>query len=248
VRRCLLLLLLVPAVSACGGTKHEAAVGLAGASSRTSAAGTASFTLSIAALIAGQHVRSGERGTVSFTDVRAHFYKLVPGGGLPQEVILVGAFAYTNANVDAALNDPSVKPWTKLDTRRLSAADRSKQPDELAHVRVVAYLADGVRGAKRIGTVKGTTHFRGLVDPARVVARAPGADREAFRIAIRNDYPATPFPADFWLDGAGRVRRVRVDYRTAGGGRIVVDAGFSNFGRTIDVALPPAREIQDITP
>lgn len=248
MRRYLTLLVLLPAVAACGSSRHEATVGLAGASGRTVADRTASFTLSIAAVIAGRHILSHERGTVSFTDVRAHFYKLVPGGGLPQEVILVGAFAYTNANVDAAINDPSVKPWTKLDTRRLSAAEREKQPDELAHVRVVAYLADGVTGATRVGSVKGTTHFRGVVDPARVIARAPAADRQAFRVTIRNDYLATPFPADFWLDSAGRVRRVRVAYRTAGGSRIVVDAGFADFGGKIDLTLPPAREIQDITP
>jgi hypothetical protein len=253
VRRLLPLLLLLPVLSACGGSKHAAdPVGFAGASSRTVASGTASFTLSIRALIAGTSVRSSERGTVSFAGHQAHFYKLVPNGGLPQEIVLDGPLTYTNANVDAAMNDPSVKPWTKLDTRRLSAAQRKKYPDELAHVRVVAYLADGVTGAKRIGieTVGGkrTTHFRGLVDPARLVAKAPAADRGAFRIAVHNDYLATPFLANFWLDDAGRVRRVVVDYRTAGGGRIIVDAGFSDFGAKVNLAVPPAKEIQDITP
>jgi hypothetical protein len=252
MRRLLPLLLLFPVLAACGGSKHAQTVGFGGASSRTVAGGTASFTLSIRALIAGAAVRSSERGTVSFSDRQAHFYKLVPNGGLPQEIILNGPIAYTNANVDAALNDPSVKPWTKLDTRRLSAAQRKKYPDELAHVRVVAYLADGVAGAKLIGieTVGGkrTTHFRGLVDPVRLVAMAPAADRGAFRIAVDNDYLATPFLANFWLDDAGRVRRVVVDYRTAGGGRVIVDAGFSNFGAKVNLAVPPAKDIQDITP
>lgn len=246
------MLLLLPVLAACGSSKHAQTVGFADASNRTVASGTASFTLSIRALIAGAAVRSSERGTVSFSGRQAHFYKLVPNGGLPQEIVLDGPITYTNANVDAALNDPTVKPWTRLDTRRLSAAQRKKYPDELAHVRVVAYLADGVTGAKRIGTEtvggKRTTHFRGLVDPARLVAKAPAADRGAFRIAVRNDYLATPFLANFWLDDTGRVRRVVVDYRTAGGGRVIVDAGFSNFGAKVNLAVPPARDIQDITP
>jgi hypothetical protein len=247
VRRLVLLLVLAPLVAACGGGSKPAAapdVTFAGASGRTVAKGTASFTLSIAAAVAGQNVRSSERGKLSFTQPRAHLYKLVPGGGLPQEEVLDGPFVYTNANVDAAMNDPSVKPWTKLDTRGLSAADRTRRPDELAHVRVVAYLANGVTRATRIGG----NHFRGVVDPARVVAAAPSSDRRAFRTAIDNDYVAKPFPADFWLDAAGRVRRVRVDYRTAKGGRVVVDAGFSRFGEPIDLGVPPANEIQDITP
>jgi hypothetical protein len=254
VRRVLPSLLLVLALAACGGgagSKH-AEPGFAGATGRTVASGTAAFTLLIGATVGGTPVRSGETGTVSFSDRRAHFYKLSPGSGLPQEIILNGPFAYTNANVAAALKDSSVKPWTKLDTRRVPPSDSASHPDELAHVRVVAYLADGVSGAKRIGveTVKGQrrTHFRGLVDPARLVAKAPAADRAALRTALRNDYLPTPFLADFWLDDAGRVRQVRVTYVTAGGGRIFIEGGFSNFGTKIDLTVPAANKIQDITP
>jgi hypothetical protein len=246
------LLLAVVVLSACGGSTHASSVQLAGASGRIVAGKTASFTLTISAMIAGASVRSSETGAVSFVDRRAHFYKLVPGGGLPQEIILDGPFAYTNANVDAALKDSRIKPWTKLDTRKVPAADLESHPDELAHVRLVAYLADGGNGAKRLDdkTVGGQrlTHFRGLVDPTRLVARAPAADRAAFRTAVANDYLATPFLADFWLDDAGRIRHVRVDYRTAGGGRIVVNAKLANFGGKIDLTLPAASKIQDITP
>jgi hypothetical protein len=256
LRRLLPLLPLVLALSACGGgsaSKQQAAgPSFAGASSRTVARGTASFTLLIGAAVGNASVRSGETGTVSFTDRRAHFYKVLPGGGLPQEIILDGPFAYTNANVAAALKDSSVRPWTKLDTRRIPASDSKSHPDELAHVRVLAYLAEGVAGAKRVGTqtVNGQhrTHFRGLVDPTRLVAHAPTADRAALRTAVRNDYLAASFLADFWLDDAGRVREVRVSYVTAGGGHIFVEGGFSNFGTKIDLMLPAANKIQDITP
>src|SRR5712691_10534032 len=171
VRRVLPILLLVLALSACGGgsgSKQATEPAFAGASTRTVARGTASFTLLIGATIGSASVRSSETGAVSFSDRKAHFYKLVPGGGLPQEVILDGPYAYTNANVDAALKDSRVKPWTKLDTRRVPAADIKSHPDELTHVRVVAYLAAGVDGAKRIGVetiaTQRLTHFRGLVD------------------------------------------------------------------------------------
>jgi hypothetical protein len=252
VRRLFPILMVALALPACGGSKQAAGPDFAGASSRTVARGTASFTLLIGAAVGNASVRSGETGTVSFSDRRAHFYKVLPGGGLPQEIILDGPFAYTNANVAAALKDSRVKPWTKLDTRRVPVSDRKTHPDELAHVRIVAYLADGVSGAKRVGvvTVKGQrrTHFRGLVDPKRLVARAPAAERTALRTAVRNDYLSTPFLADFWLDDAGRVRQVRVTYRTAGGGQIFIEGGFSNFGTKIDLTLPAANKIQDITP
>jgi hypothetical protein len=252
VRRLLPILVLLPMLAACGGSKHADVDGLTAASAHTVASGTASFTLSIRGTVAGVSVRSSETGVLSFTERRAHFYKLVPGGGLPQEIVLDGPYAYTNANVDKALQDSSVKPWTKLDTRRLPVSDHASHPDELAHVRAVAYLADGVADPKRIGvvTVDGErrTHFRGSVDPARVGVSAAAANRSALRIAVRNDYLTQPFMADFWLDDAGRVRRVLVDYRTAGGGRIVVDAAFTDFGKKVDLTVPAADEIQDITP
>ena len=252
MRPIVLIAFLALAVSACGSSKHAAADGLAGASARTVAARTASFSLAISGNVGSMTLQSSETGALSFTERRAHFYKLVPGGGTPQEIVLNGPLAYTNANIDAALKDSRVKPWTKLDTRRLSAAQLAAHPDELSHVRVIAYLAGGVDHGSKIGTDTITgeqqVHYRGVVDPAQVVAAAPASERAALRSAIRNDYLAKPFPADFWVDGDGRVRRVLVGYRTAGGGQIVVDGRFSEFGVKLDLHVPAASEIQDITP
>ena len=77
---------------------------------------------------------------------------------------------------------------------------------------------------------------------------APASERAALRAAINNDYLAAPFPADFWIDSSGRVRRVLVGYRTAHGSQIVVDGRFSEFGVKVDLTVPPARDVQDITP
>jgi hypothetical protein len=253
VRRLLLIATLVLPLAACGGSSKSAAdAGVRGATARTVAAKTATFQLLISGTLGTMSLQSSESGSVSFSDRRAHFYKLVPGGGTPQEIVLNGPYDYTNANIDAALKDSSVKPWTKLDTRRVPAAQMAAHPDELAHVRAVAYLVNGVAHASKIGsdTIGGVAqvHYRGVVDPARVVAAAPAADRAALRIALGNDYLTRPFPADFWIDDAGRVRRVLVGYRTPGGGQIVVDGRFSEFGVKLDLNIPAASKIQDITP
>jgi hypothetical protein len=255
VRRLPILLLLVAALSACGGgssSSSSTAPDPAAARSTTVAEGTARFTVLIDATVAGDAVRSSETGTLSFAKREAHVYKLVPGGGLPQELIFDGPYTYTNANVEAALQDRSVKPWTKLDSRRLSSKERSSRPDELAHVRALVHLPDGIEGATRLDSVtvadERVTQFRGLVHPTRVIARTPAAERRGIAQALRNDYPAKPFLASFWLDDAGRVRRVLVSYNTAGGSEISLDGRFSGFGTKVDLTLPPARSIQDITP
>lgn len=247
------MLLLVAALSACGGgSSSSKAPDPAAARSTTVAEGTARFTVLIDATVGGSAVRSSETGTLSFAERSAHLYKLNPGGGLPQEIVLDGPYTYTNANVEAALKDSSVKPWTKLDTRRLSAKERSSRPDELEHVRAFVHLPDGVEGATQLESMtvanERVTQFRGLVHPERVVARAPAAERRGLAVALRNDYPAKPFLASFWLDDAGRVRRVLVSYNTAGGSEISLDGRFSAFGAEVDLTVPPPRSVQDITP
>ena len=164
-------------------------------------------------------------------------------------MIVEGPYVYTNGNVQAALADPTVKPWTKLDTRRLSAGQRARQPDELAHVLAPAYLPAGVPEPHRVGDADdGTTEFTGRVDPARLARRVPADKRAAIAAAVRNDYAKTPFETSFWLDDQGRVRRVLVDYTTDKGTRFTVEATYTDFGVAVDLTLPPASAIQDISP
>ena len=226
--RCGFLLVVALVLAGCGGSS---APDLSRAESRSTAEKTASYALNIDAAIGGQTLRSSERGTISFVERRGHLYRLLPGGGIPRELIIDGPWVYSNANVEAALQDSSVKAWTKLDTRR------KQMPDELAHVRALVYLADGVAAPTRVDG----RHFRGTVDPRRITA--PGIAG-----ALRNDYPAKPFLADFWLDGEGRVERVRVHYLTDAGTPITLDGTFSDYGTELDVAPPPAADVQDITP
>jgi hypothetical protein len=259
-------IVLVAGVSGCGGSSHATvtasvpaatttgvrthlAPSFATARARTTSAGPVDFTLAIKADVGGGTVTAGETGVAAFVGRRAHLYKQIPGSTVPEELVLIGPLTYTNANVMAALADPTVKPWTKLDTRRLTAKARRTQPDELAHVLAPAYLADGVAVATPAGrAANGTTRFTGVVDPARLARRVPAAVRPAILTAIRNDYAAKPFPATFWLDDQGRIRRVRVAYKTPQGSRITVDTSYTRFGAKVDVALPAAGDIKDITP
>jgi hypothetical protein len=244
------LALVALVLSACGGSSPPAPkADLSGARAATTAAGTAQFKLTITAVVAGSTIRAEENGTASFARRRAHLYKQLPGSAVPQELVLIGPFTYTNANVQAALSDPTVKPWTKLDTRRLTVKQLRAQPDELAHVLAPAYLADGVTTPKRVAREKdGTERFSAVVDPARLARRVPLAQRASILTAIRNDYASKPFAATFWLDDSGRVRRVRVAYSTAQGSKITVDTTYSEFGTAIDVGLPAPGDIVDISP
>ncbi len=265
VRHLPFLALAAIALAGCGGSSHTTVTGsppvtttvasrhatpnFTTARARTTTAGPVAFTLAIKADVGGGTVTAGETGVAAFVGRRAHLYKQIPGSTVPEELILIGPLTYTNANVMAALADPTVKPWTKLDTRRLTAKAQREQPDELAHVLAPAYLADGVAVATPDGrAANGTTRFIGVVDPKRLARRVPATVRPAILTAVSNDYAAKPFPATFWLDDQGRIRRVRVIYKTPQGTRITVDTSYDHFGSKVNVALPAAGDIKDISP
>ncbi len=244
VRLVALLMLTAALLAGCGGSSksHPA---FENVRAQTIAAGPAQFNLKISVNAGGTRITAEENGSVSFKARRAHLYKQLPGGQFPQELVIIGPITYTNANVQAALADPTVPPWTKLDTRKLTAKQRHDQPDEFAHVLGAAYLPEGVTGATYGGKeADGTFRYSGTVGLARLARRIPAA----VMTSIRNDYPAANFPASFWLDSDGRLSRVLVDYTTAKGTKITLDTTYSEYGTPVDLTLPAPGKIKDITP
>jgi hypothetical protein len=246
------------ALAGCGSSRHAASppppptasqAAIEHAGETTIAQGTARFTLAVSGEVGGLGMGADERGSLAFVRPRAHIYKLLLSGGIPEEVIVDGPYVYTNGNVQAAMNDTTVKPWTKLDTRRLTGKQQRSTGDELAHVRAPAYLIDGVAELTRVGVGPGgVVHVRGMVDPSRLASHVPPSVRPSILAAVDRDYTRAPFPADFWIDSKGRVVRVHVSYGTGSSGRIVVTATYAGFGSAVPLGLPSPSHTQDITP
>jgi len=199
-------------------------------------------------VVAGTEIKAHDTGRIAFDGSRAHIYKVSPGSQFPGEVIVIGPFTYTNANVQAALQSPEVPPWTKLDTRKLSAKDAANQTDELSHVLAPAYLAFGASHVTLHRRVADGAVFYARIDPAVVLASVPAARRAKIEKAVRSDYPSTDFNARFWVDSHNRIRRVIVAWATPNGTPVAVDTSYSAFGGPVDTKLPAARRIKDITP
>ncbi len=245
MRAPMLLLLLTLALAGCGSSAKQSAPDFDGVRARTTATGSAVFRYLISINAGGTRITAEENGSASFSARRGHLYKQLPGGQFPQELVIIGPLTYSNANVQAALADRSVPPWTKLDTRRLTAKQRSAQPDELDHVLAPVYLSDGVAVATYGGEESdGTFRYTGRVDPARLARRVP----RSIMVATRNDFPATSFPATFWLGADGHLSRVLVDYTTPKGTKVTIDAVYSEYGSKVDLTLPAPAKIKDISP
>ena len=146
----------------------------------------------------------------------------LPGGRLPQELVLIGPFTYTNANVQAALADPDRQAVDEARHAPADAAAASRASPTSSRTSLApAYLADGVATCRsRVGDdADGTTQFtRSRRSAARLAAPRAGA-RSSTAVAQRLPREAVR-RRDFWLDDAGRVRRVLVAYATPQGSKI----------------------------
>jgi hypothetical protein len=196
----------------------------------------------------GTEIKAHDTGRVAFDGSRAHIYKLSPGTRFPGEVIVIGPFTYTNANVEASLQAPEVPPWTKLDTRKLSPRAAANQTDELSHVLAPVYLAFGASHVTLRRRVSDGAIFWARIDPRRVLRAVPAARRAKIEKALRADYPSGDFNARFWVDSRSRIRRVIVTWVTPSGTPVALDSAYSAFGAPVGTKLPPVRDIKDITP
>jgi hypothetical protein len=256
VRRASLAALLALVLGGCGGDGKQAVTttapgplpSFAKARAHVLEATTARLDQVTTIVVSGTEIKAHDTGRLAFDGSRAHIYKLSPGSQFPGEVIVIGPFTYTNANVQAALQAPEIPPWTKLDTRKLSAKAAANQTDELSHVLAPAYLAFGASHVTLHRRVADGAVFYARVDPKLVLQRVPAARRAKIEKAVRADYPTSDFNARFWIDSQNRIRRVIVSWVTPSGTPVAVDTSYSVFGAPVDTKLPAPRRIKDITP
>ena len=118
----------------------------------------------------------------------------------------------------------------------------------------VLYLSlDALRGVKgdvkRVGSdkVRGTraTHYRVTIDADQAVNSAPEGQRDEVRNSI-GALGSKTIPADVWVDGKGRLRKVRLHVAassTTTKGLVAFE--FFDLGARVNVEAPPANEVVD---
>ena len=119
----------------------------------------------------------------------------------------------------------------------------------LDQIRSVSGDIEEVGSEKVRGT--DTTHYRAEVDLRKYPDRLPEKDREQARVAVERLIDQTgsaTYPMELWIDDKDLVRRVRVSYDFEGqqAASFRMDMEFFEFGTPIEVAPPPAKDVQDL--
>jgi hypothetical protein len=141
------------------------------------------------------------------------------------------------------------------DARALTAAfrvDPASQLDALAKAGAVKEIGTADLGGEEV------RRYAGEISQEESLATVPEADRAAVREALEKLTAGSPaakdleVPFEAWVDGDGMIRREQLSLDTpakdgVSAGKIVLRVDYSDFGRELDVRLPPAGETFDAT-
>ena len=268
MRRRLLVLVLAVALVAVGCSPEESPQEvLAAAPNQTIAERTSRLDLDVN--VTGGRAAGTFRGGGVF-DYRAQRGQIeldlstvgIPAPGGRAELLLLGDLIFVKLPLD--LPELAGRPWVKVDVKQLgrqAGVDLSslRQLQNNDPTPSMQFL-EGVDTAEEVGkeTLRGTetTHYKATLDLARVRQRvAPEVKDDVDR--IRDQLGVEKVPTDAWVDGEGRLRRLRqridlANAKTTGldgqplSGVVTNTFELYDFGVRVDVQEPPADQVSDL--
>lgn len=248
-----LALLCAVATAGCGASKNFSSDVVAQAADKTEAAGGA--RVAFTAGVAGQTVNGG--GYVDLRGQAARLSLALPGSAGRIDEVMANRVLYMHFPPAVAQHLPGGKAWVKIDIAKvlqskginlgaLRSSTESNPADQLAQLR-------GAGDVSKVGTatVRGaqTTHYHAVIDLRRAADKAPAGRRAAARSSVDQLIKVTgrsTIPMDVWIDGAGRLRRMRSTQRVQGQA-ITTTMDFFDFGARQTVQPPPASQTADLT-
>jgi hypothetical protein len=184
------------------------------------------------------------------------------GGGGKIEQIFEGDVIYMRTPA-AAQQFGAKKPWLRvnvkeagqalgIDPGRVGQLGGNDPRQMLDQIRAVSGDVEKI-GTEKVRGVQ-TTEYRAEVDIRRYPDRLPAAQREQARVAVEKLVEQTgsdTYPMTLWIGDDELVRRVRIEYDfdipgQDDKGSFSMTMEFFDFGAPIDVAPPPAKDVQDL--
>jgi hypothetical protein len=279
------------AAGACGSdgaldglTPHEVVVG---AATTTTEANTSKFTfdvsianLTAAAGTAPAAVNVSGAGAFDYERRRGSMKTTIPAGTSKATLdsVVIGSTVYQKLPEAYAAVAPAglKKPWIKIDFATLGSVDginlgtvvaaQASDPSQ-----AVAFLRGASERVDELGEEKlrgdDVQRYRFTIDAGKAAAVAPEAQREALR-QVAGVYGSTAIPADAWVDGAGRLRKLTYTLdrdnfplaaeesagrggtgRGGAGGaaqaKVTTTVELFDFGTDVDARPPPPGQVSD---
>jgi hypothetical protein len=250
VRRALALLFLALPLAACGGTATSEVASLdpvAQAADKTTDVAGAHFQMS--ARIAGQGETLAFNGPGEIAD---HGKQMHMQLSLPASMLGAGGTGNTKLDVVSANNTyylhggpfDQIAPgkWVKVKSTDLTFQLGQNDPSQmLQYLRATSNVdqvgKDTVRGVD-------TTHYAARLQLDRVADKVSPDAARALKQATKT-LGTKEIPLDVWVDGAGLVRRVKMDWHPKGGS-FVMALDLFDFG-DVHVAVPADSETVDLS-
>ncbi|MFJ3504352.1 hypothetical protein [Streptomyces sp. NPDC090135] len=229
----------------------DPALAVRGAADALARAGTAKASTAMEMASGGTRVTIRGEGGYDFRHRTGHLQVVLPkdpagtSGHRPiTELLTPGALYMKNRGAGV----PADK-WVRVDTTALDdgnlvtggATDPAAAAELLRGVREVTYVGEVDLAGVKVG------HYRGVADIAHA-ARAASPQLRGALAAAAKGFSDDAVPFDAYLDGEGRLRKVRHRFSFSNQGRTVAVASTTllyGFGVPVRVVLPDRRDLYD---
>ncbi|MEW1903548.1 MULTISPECIES: hypothetical protein [unclassified Streptomyces] len=229
----------------------DPALAVRGAADALARAGTAKASTAMEMASGGTRVTIRGEGGYDFRHRTGHLQVVLPkdpagtSGHRPiTELLTPGALYMKNRGAGV----PADK-WVRVDTTALDdgnlvtggATDPAAAAELLRGVREVTYVGEVDLAGVKVG------HYRGVADIAHA-ARAASPQLRGALAAAAKGFSDDAVPFDAYLDGEGRLRKVRHQFSFSNQGRTVAVASTTllyGFGVPVRVVLPDRRDLYD---
>jgi hypothetical protein len=256
-----LLVLPVVAVLAAGCGSGGGTLALdpvASAATKTQQTGTYSFDYTASMQVLGRQFSFSGNGQSDTTSGRLQM--TMDFSGLPAQLTQNGSTAeFVLADKVMYLKMPFLsgmlpggKQWMKVDLAK-AARQAGTSLGSFGQLDPQQWLQQLLASSdtQKLGTdtVQGEqmTHYRTTVDPSKLTANVPAAQRAAVRKAMKQIGMST-IPVDVWVDGTGLLRRESLSL-TFGqglqGATMKMTFDMHDFGEPVNVEVPPADQVFD---
>lgn len=262
-RRLLPALLILPVVAVlaagCGSGGGTLSLDpVASAATKTQETGTYSFDYTAGMQVLGQQLSFSGNGQSDTTNGRMQM--TMDFSGLPTQLTQNGSTAeFVLADKVMYLKMPFLsgmlpggKQWMKVDLAK-AAQQAGTSLGSFGQLDPQQWLQQLLASSdtQKVGTdtVQGEqmTHYRTTIDPAKVSAKVPAAQRAAVRKAMKQIGMST-VPVDVWVDGKGLLRRESVSLALGQGlqnATMKMTFDMHDFGEPVNVEVPPGDQVFD---